>query len=245
MPAAPPDHYAALGLTRDCSDAEIRAAYWNLSKRHHPDVNPGAADAVARSQAINAAHEMLSDSARRREYDRELERETRSASLRSRGKVDRNLSQEVRLRIEDLIRGATLEVRVNDPANPGGAEIYRLVVPPETAAGAGFRVPRAAPFEGGFVLIRLRVLSNFRFKVRGSDLRSDLRIDARRAAQGGTETMVSATGGPLRVTIPRGVARGEIIRLPGEGLPKRRGGRGDLLVRVVYRPEVHVTRVAR
>jgi len=239
-----PDHYAVLGVARDCTDADIRAAYWHLSKRHHPDVNPGAADAVARSQELNAAHETLSDPARRGAYDRELQTARNAGPSRARGKIDRNLAQEVRLRIEDLIRGATLEVRVSDFAGSGAPEIYRLVVPPETAPGAGFRIPRAAPFEGGFVLIRLRVLSNFRFKVRGSDLRCDLRIDARRAAQGGTETIASATGAPLRVTIPRGVSRGETVRLPGEGLPKRRGGRGDLLVKVVYRPEVRVARVS-
>ena len=30
----------------------------------------------------------------------------------------------------------------------------------------------------------------------------------------------------------------------GEGLPKPRGGRGDLLVRVTYRPPVRITRVS-
>ena len=55
--------------------------------------------------------------------------------------------------------------------------------------------------------------------------------------------MVAALNGArLRVQIPRNVARGEIIRLPGEGLPKPRGGRGDLLVRILYRPEVRITR---
>jgi DnaJ-class molecular chaperone len=46
----------------------------------------------------------------------------------------------------------------------------------------------------------------------------------------------------VRVQIPRGVERNEIIRVSGEGLPKTRGGCGDLLVRVVYRPEVQFTR---
>lgn len=207
-------------------------------------MNPGAAGAVSLSQALNAAHEILSDPARRRAHDLELDRRASAAASARRGKIERNLAQEVRLRIEDLIRGATLEVRVSDPAHPAAPEVYRLVVPPETAPGAGFRIPRAAQFGGGFVLIRLRVLSNSRFKVRGSDLRCDLRIDGRRAAQGCTETIASPTGGVLRVPIPRGVARGEIVRLSGEGLPKRRGGRGDLLVRIVYRPDVRVSRVS-
>jgi DnaJ-class molecular chaperone len=52
-------------------------------------------------------------------------------------------------------------------------------------------------------------------------------------------------GSMLRVKIPARVQRGEIVRLPGEGLPKPGGGRGDLLVRIVYRPEVRITRRAR
>jgi DnaJ-class molecular chaperone len=52
------------------------------------------------------------------------------------------------------------------------------------------------------------------------------------------------TGAMLRVQIPRGVGRNEIIRASGEGLPKPRGGRGDLLVRITYRPEVRVSRLS-
>jgi DnaJ-class molecular chaperone len=46
----------------------------------------------------------------------------------------------------------------------------------------------------------------------------------------------------LRVRVPAGVKRGELVRVPGEGLPKARGGRGDLLVRITYRPDVRVSR---
>jgi DnaJ-class molecular chaperone len=51
------------------------------------------------------------------------------------------------------------------------------------------------------------------------------------------------TGSMLRVQIPRGVGRGTVIRISGEGLPKPRGGRGDLLVRITYRPEVRSSRI--
>ncbi len=242
MPPDEPDHYATLGLDRRCTPAQIRTAYRLLAKRHHPDVNPGSAEAVALSQMLNAAHETLSDPARRRAYDRELSAAA-SPSPRA-AKTERHIAQDVRLRIEDFIRGTTLEVRVNDPANPEGPETYQLTVPPETAVGARFRLPRAEPFAGEFVILRLRALPGFRFKARGADLRCDLRINARRAAQGGGEMLSGATGAPLRVSIPAGVARGEVLRLAGEGLPKPRGGRGDLLVRITYRPEVRVTRTS-
>lgn len=215
-----------------------------LSKRHHPDLNGGSREAVARTQELNAAYETLSDPARRRAYDCELDENSATATAGRGGKIERNIAQDVRLRLEEFFRGTTLEIRVNDPANPNGEETYSLVIPPETSPGARFKVPRAAPFEGGFVTIRLRMLPHFRFKARGSDLRCDLRINARRAAQGGSEMLAGPTGAPLRVQIPPGIGRGETLRLPREGLPKPRGGRGDLLVRITYRPEVRISRAA-
>jgi DnaJ-class molecular chaperone len=179
---------------------------------------------------------------RRRTYDRELHaRETQTRPSRA-GRIERNISQDVNLRIEDFFQGTSLEVQVRDPGNANSAEIYSVIVPPETAPGTRLRIPRAAPFEGGFVVLRLRAIPSRRFSARGSDLKCEIRINARLAAQGGTETIPTATGKMLRVNIPAGARRGETLRIAGEGLPKPRGGRGDLLVRITYRLEVRVTR---
>ncbi len=238
-------HYAVLGLDRRCTVAQIRAAYRLLSKRHHPDLHPDSPDAAARFQQLNAAHETLIDPARRRAYDRELDGRKQGSGLAPSTKLDRHVTKDVHLRIEDFLRGTAVEVRVNDPANPDGAETYSLEIPPGTVPGSRFELPRGAPFEGGFVKVRVRALPGFRFKIRGSDLRTDLRISSNRATQGGTEMIQSPAGSALRIEIPRRVGRGEIVRIPGEGMPKPRGGRGDLLVRIAYRPEVRVSRSNR
>jgi DnaJ-class molecular chaperone len=234
------NHYATLGLDQDCSFEQIRAAYRALAKQVHPDMNHGQAGALARTQALNAAYEVLSDVEHRRAYD-----ESRRVAAGHNGparssKTHRNISQDVFLRIDDFLRGVTLEVRVNDPGNQDGPESYELSVPANTAPGARLRLPRHG---GGFVIVRVRARPDFRFKVSGSNLRCDLRISSQRALQGGIE-MVSGVTGRVRVNIPRGAERGEIIRVPGEGLPRPRGGRGDLLVRITYRPEVRITRAS-
>jgi curved DNA-binding protein len=235
------NHYATLGLDRCCSPSQIRRAYRSLARQHHPDLNPGSTAAVIYTQELNAAYETLSDSESRRAYDRELDAAKKPAAQTRASKIERNVSQDINLQMEDFLRGTTREVRLTDPANPNGAEIYELVIPSGTAPGTRFRMPRDEAF-GGFVQLRVKALPSFRFKVRGSDLRCDLKIKTERAGQGGTEMIRGISGAMLRVQIPRGLGRNEIIRISGEGLPKSRGGRGDLLVRITYRVEARISR---
>lgn len=243
MPLPLPDHYATLGVGRRCTTEQVRLAYRVLMRQVHPDTNPDSPEATQRSQELNAAHEILTDPEKRRAYDRELAaREEPQKSPAPSRHFERNITQDLALRVEDFFRGVSLDVRVNDPANPLGPETYPLQIPPDTAPGERFRLPRQEPFEGGFVTVRLKVRPDPRFKPRGSDLRCDLRISAQRAAQGGTERIPAPGGGLVSVPIPAGVGRNAIVRVSGQGLPKPRGGRGDLLVRITYRPEVKITR---
>jgi DnaJ-class molecular chaperone len=232
-----PDHYATLGLDQSCTADQIRSAYRLLAKQLHPDVNGAAAGAVAQMQQINAAYEVLVDEERRAAYDTEVAARARTAK---RGGKQPALAQDIYLQLREFFAGTTLEVRVNDPA--AGALSAILEVPPATAPGSRFKVVLAT---GTKVAVRVRARPDQRFKVRGSDLRCDLRISTQRAAQGGTESVAGANGNRLCVNIPRGVQRGEILRLAGEGLPRPRGGRGDLLIRVLYRLEILVRRASR
>lgn len=236
-----PDHYATLGLDRKCTLAQVRTAYRLLAKRHHPDLNGGAAEALAQTQALNAAYEVLSDPARRAAYDRELTAATAAAPTPPpRTRIERSVSIDARLRIEEFFRGTTLQVRLNDPGNPNGIETYQLEVPAGTAPGTRVQIKRNAPFEGGHVRVKLKVRPGGRFKASGSNLRCELRISFARAFAGGVENFRGPLDQLLRVSIPARVPRGTIITIPGHGLPKAHGGRGDLLVRVSYRPEARV-----
>jgi DnaJ-class molecular chaperone len=242
LPTSAPNHYATLGLDQNCTAAQIRAAYRVLAKQHHPDVNGGCAHSAARTRELNAAYEILSDPERRRNHDAELAAPQKPTPQKHAGRSAGNIAKEVHLGILEFLRGTRLEVRVNDAGNPDGAEIYELIVPPETAPGTRFKIPRSEKLGRSFVIVRVKARPDFRFKVRGSDLRCDLKISSQRAAQGGVESVRGVNGNFLRVPVPKKVSRGEIIRLAGEGLPKPRGGRGDLLVRVIYRSEVRITR---
>ena len=234
------NHYQTLGLDYDCTGDDIRAAYRFLAKQHHPDVNRDSPDARLRTQELVAANEILSNPKRRSAYDRSL-KEARLATLPTpSGKIDRDISQDVHVKIEDFFRGSKMAVRVRDPANLDGAETYEFTIAPMTAPGTRLRLPRSQNIGGGFVRLKLKALPGFQFKARGSDLRCDLNITSQLATRGGTQTIKGPIGNALDVEIPPNVPRGELIRIADEGLPNSRGGRGDLLVRIIYRPDVRV-----
>ncbi len=236
-----PDPYAALGLPRACSNAQVRAAYRRLVKSCHPDRHPGDPAAAARIQALNAAYEVLGDPARRRAYDAAHPCAPEEADRRPAYRTPPPIRQDAHLPLQDFLRGAALDVSVRDPSLLHGVETYRLDVPAGTPPGARFRLKRTAPGASGVVLVRVKARPDYRFKVKGSDLRCDLTITARRAAEGGAESLRGLAGGTVRVAIPPRVARGTIVRISGEGMPRPRGGRGDLLVRILYRPDVRIT----
>lgn len=85
----------------------------------------------------------------------------------------------------------------------------------------------------GDLFLRIRLLPHPRFKVSGSDLETAVTLMPWEASLGG-EVTVAALEGPLRIRVPAGTHSGRRLRIPGKGLPKEGGARGDLfaLVRI-------------
>lgn len=63
------DYYETLGVPRDASQDDIRAAYRRLARQNHPDVNK-APEAEDRFKEVSEAYEVLRDKEKRAEYDR-------------------------------------------------------------------------------------------------------------------------------------------------------------------------------
>ena len=63
------NYYQVLGVAKNASHAEIKKAYRKLAQKHHPDANPGSAEAEERFKEISAAYDVVGDEEKRTRYD--------------------------------------------------------------------------------------------------------------------------------------------------------------------------------
>jgi molecular chaperone DnaJ len=63
------DFYAVLGVSKSAEPADIKKAYRKLARSNHPDSKPGDRAAEERFKEISEAYSVLSDEAKRKQYD--------------------------------------------------------------------------------------------------------------------------------------------------------------------------------
>ncbi len=64
------DYYEVLEVERTCTEVELKGAFRKAAMKHHPDRNPGDAQAEVRFKECNEAYSVLSDPQKRAAYDR-------------------------------------------------------------------------------------------------------------------------------------------------------------------------------
>uniref|UniRef100_K3YWP8 J domain-containing protein n=1 Tax=Setaria italica TaxID=4555 RepID=K3YWP8_SETIT len=81
------DYYKVLEVDYDASDDTIKLSYRRLALMWHPDKHKGDSDVTAKFQEINEAYKVLSDPAKRLEYDLSGCYEINQYTLRSRSSL--------------------------------------------------------------------------------------------------------------------------------------------------------------
>lgn len=141
--------------------------------------------------------------------------------------------QDVRARIEieleESIAGAKKRIAFSDGRS------LDITIQPGTVDGRVLRLKgqgapgRAGP---GDALIEIVVKPHPVYRREGEVLMMELPISVPDAVLGG-KVQTPTPDGPVTITIPKGANTGRVLRLKGRGMPDAKGGRGDLMARLV------------
>ena len=207
------DPYQELGVARGASADDIRKAFRKLAKKHHPDVNRGNKDAEEKFKRISGAFDILGDEDKRKKFDA--------------GEIDAD-GRETAAAYGGGFGGGGFN-RGPGAQGPWGE-----------APGAGYRSTSFDGVDLNDILGDMFGGGGGRgrgggFQSRGSDVRATLEIDLEEAIQGGKKRIAFSDGRTLDVTIPKGAAEGQVLRLKGQGAPGRAGA-GDALIEISIRP---------
>lgn len=144
------DYYAALGVGKTATASEIKKAYRKLARDLHPDKNPGNKQAEERFKDVSEAYDVLSDEARRKEYDEARELLASGAFRGFGGQPGGGGSTTFDL--GDLFRNS------GDGAGAGFSDIFSgLFNRGGTAGGGGTRAARSRPRRGSDVETEARI----------------------------------------------------------------------------------------
>jgi curved DNA-binding protein len=183
------DYYKILGVDRKASEEEIRKAYRELAKQHHPDRNPNNKQAEERFKEINEAYQVLSDSTKRGHYDRLGSDYSKWQQRGAPG--DFNWDQYVggfpggtRVNMEDL------EEMFGSGGGGGFSDFFRTIF--------GMREAEAAA------------------RARPQGYQQPLEISMEEAYKG-TTRVIQNNGNQKQVRIPAGVRTGSKVRVAGAG----------------------------
>lgn len=208
------DYYKILGVDKNASQNDIKKAFRKLARKYHPDLNPNDPTAKDKFQEINEANEVLSDPEKRKKYDEYGEHWKHADEF------------EAQKRARQQAGGSG---GFSGFGGDGGTYWY------SSSDGQDFSGTGGEGFSDFFESMfgsrggRSRGAAGFR----GQDFNAELHLSLRDAAVTHKQVL-TVNGKNVRITIPAGVADGQVIKLKGYGGEGVNGGpAGDLYITFV------------
>lgn len=202
------DYYNVLGLKKDASADDIKKAYRKLARKFHPDLNPDDKEAHQKFQQINEANEVLSDPEKRKKYDTYGEHWQHGEEY-EKARQQQAQSGGFGGGFGGFGGGASYSYSGDDSEF---SDFFESLF--GNRGGGGSRSGRSHGFKG-------------------QDYTAELHLSLQDAAETHKQTL-AVNGKNIRITVPAGIADGQVIKLPKQGGPGANGGPdGDLYITFV------------
>jgi DnaJ-class molecular chaperone len=220
------DPYQVLGVAKSASEAEIKKAFRNLAKKHHPDTHAGDEAAKKRFQEISAAYDIVGDKDKRAKFDAgEIDESGNPRGFDPRAGGFRANPFGFGGGAAGATQGGDREFHFSWDDHGGAQGFSAEDIFSELMGGGKGRGQRASR------------------PARGEDFAVAITASFAESVMGGTRRIVLTNGEQIDVKIPAGLKDGQQIRVKGRGGAGRNGGpNGDVLIQVTVAPHPYLSR---
>ena len=247
------DYYQILGIDQKASPRQIKDTYRKLAFEYHPDRNRQNPEAAEKMKQVNEAYAVLSDPAKRREYDAMRQQFGSSAYSQFRqnySEQDIFSGSDINQILEQMARAFGLRgfdeifkefygqgYRHYEFRKPGFFAKSHYFTGPRPSRGLNASDLRLQGGIGKLTRFFLRQFSGIELPENGADLKDSIRLSSEFARQGGPYAYyLRKKDKKLVVKIPPGIKHHQQIRLAGMGEDGKGGGKaGDLYLKVCIR----------
>jgi curved DNA-binding protein len=236
------DHYAALGVPRTATAAEIKQAFRKLASQHHPDKGGD----TAKFQAIQAAYAVLGDEQKRAEYNNpqpqfggfggfgggpqfnDIFAQMFSGQFGQQHPRRNHVRMTLYISLLDVAQGGKKAVAVGTSQGQSTVEIE---VPLGLNDGDNIQYGGLAP-GGQDLVITFRIHPDSAWRRDGLNLTMEHSVSVWDLIMGAEITVKNILGHSLTVKVPPRCQPSAVLRLRGQGLKDRRGAQGDQFVKL-------------
>jgi molecular chaperone DnaJ/curved DNA-binding protein len=237
-------HYDTLGVTKSATPEELKKAYRKLASQHHPDKGGD----TAKFQEIQTAYDVLSDPAKRSQYDNPAPQmgpggfdfnfgqgndhmadvfsqffggRNPFGHMHQHQRRNKDIRTEMALGLQETLfdQTKTLSIRTSE----GNRQEIEITIPRGITSGTTIKYPGLGDnmftnLPRGDLYLTINVLQHPNYQVNGLELTIDLTIDCFQAILGSEQTVAGLDGKVFTIQTPKGCQPGTKLKISGEGL---------------------------
>lgn len=245
------DPYSTLGVDRNASDKDIKTAFKNLAKTHHPDRGGDE----SKFKQINEAYSQIKNQDARQQYEQEqvfgqggmqfdfsgsgfegiFEQffgQNQGFTRRRPQQKNRNIQIALEVTLEEVFTGIKKDINIDQLGKTIKIDVPRSINHGQTVRYRGLGMHEFKNANPGDLLCKIYVADHPYFERDGFNLYAEHSITCWEAIQGATIKVQTIEGGKINLKVPRGTQPGTVMKIAQHGLMSPNTRMGDFFVRI-------------
>tara|TARA_X000000368_G_C23043222_1_gene717957 strand:- start:920 stop:1765 length:846 start_codon:yes stop_codon:yes gene_type:complete len=248
------DYYDLLGVRKQATDKDLKDAFKNKAREHHPDKGGDP----EKFKQINEAYQNLSDPQKRQMYDQfgtvdpqqqmprggqtfhftgdgfgggininDIMNQFGMGGFGQRQMANQDITIGCRITLNEVYTGKN--VIANYRLNNGQEQTVDIKIPPGISPGdkikySGMGQKDINGIPPGDLYVQIQVLGDRDWSINGLDLLVQKKVSVLDLMTGTTFNLDTPEGTSIRLTIPKGTQPNTVFNVTGKGLPNRKIG---------------------